>query len=282
MTPSMQPLASQSVTRSRTSSPVVVPSNSSSILYSDLNEYNFVNYAEIYFQRKKPRLFHSFSLTELTSFTAEVPLHPLHFIPEMFTSTVLDIERNIMVYMNITAGYTSSESFSAESKKILENIVYQSYCNQSIFDEVVCFTIKEIQNNPLEESSYLGFKLLYILLMMRRPSLPLLKYVICFVNRHIADSNVGGFAVAIMKEYLETPGPVICDFQFPFFNSICDLADQGFKPFPQSLNHLSIKEIIETENFAYSLLSHGILPPKGCSFAWEPSFRRSLRCSFYV
>ena len=254
----------------RATSPPTTSSSSAPILYSDLNEYDFVHYASIYFQRKKPRLFHPFSLEELISYTTEVPLRPLHFIHQLFTSTVLEVERDIMIFMDITVGYVTSESPSTVNKKLLENIVYQSYCNQSIFDEVVCFTIKEINNNPQETSCYLGFKLLYILLMMRRPSLPLLKYVLSFVYRQIVDSNVGGFAREIMKEYLENTSPAIGDFHMSWFAKICDLADQGFKPFPQSLAQLSVKEIIETENFAGTLLSHGIMPPKNFSYAWYP------------
>ena len=54
-----------------------------------------MHYASIYFQRKKPRLFHSFSLEELISYTTEVPLRPLHFIHQLITSTVLEIEHLI-------------------------------------------------------------------------------------------------------------------------------------------------------------------------------------------
>ena len=222
----------QSITESpcvppRATSPPTTSSSSAPILYSDLNEYDFVHYASIYFQRKKPRLFHPFSLEELISYTTEVPLRPLHFIHQLFTSTVLEIERDIMIFMDITVGYVSSESPSTVNKKLLDNIVYQSYCNQSIFDEVVCFTIKEINNNPQETSCYLGFKLLYILLMMRRPSLPLLKYVLSFVYRQIVDSNVGGFAREIMKEYLENPSPAIGDFHMGWFAKICDLREKA-------------------------------------------------------
>ena len=246
--------------------------SSTPILYSDLNEYNFVDYAAIYFQRKKPRLFHSFSLAELTSYSTEVPLRPLHSFSEMLSSTVLEIERSVMIFMNITAGYVSEESEAEAAdadKKLLEAIVYQSRLSQSVFDEVVCFTMKEIQNNPQETSCCLGFKLLYILLMMRRPSLPLLKYVLSFVYRQIVDLNVGGFACAILKEYLENPSPPVSDFQMSRLMTVYEMAEKGFKPFPQSLTDLSVQEIIETENFAGTLLSHGIMLPKKFFYAWH-------------
>ena len=258
-------------THNSVSSPLQEATPQSVILYSDLDLYNFCDYAAIYFQRKKPRIFHTFSLTELTSYSKDVPIRSLHPFPQMMMANVLDIERSVMMYMNITAMVSEPNSTDSEVyMELLERIAYPSSSNQDIFDEIVCFIMKETQGNPSIESEQLGFKLLYVLLSLRRPSLPLLKYVVSFVNNRLTFASCGGFARAIMLQLLDDSKQVNPEFHLSHFRKVCELAERVHPPFLESIRNSSVQEIIDTEDTAEILLRHGILPPKGGTFAWKP------------
>ena len=210
-------------------------------------------------------------MTELTSYSKDVPIRSLHPFPQMMMANVLDIERSVMMYMNITAMVSEPNSTDSEVyMELLERIAYPSSSNQDIFDEIVCFIMKETQGNPSIESEQLGFKLLYVLLSLRRPSLPLLKYVVSFVNNRLTFASCGGFARAIMLQLLDDSKQVNPEFHLSHFRKVCELAERAHPPFLESIRNSSVQEIIDTEDTAEILLRHGILPPKGGTFAWKP------------
>lgn len=126
-----------------------------SCVYSDLDLYDFTLYASIYFQREKSRLFHTFSPRELVSFTGRIPLQPLHPLPPLLVPVVLDLERKVLMWMNVVMVEESeAAAASAEEQRlaVLEQIVYQSVGSQEVFDEAVCFVMKQSNDNPDPDS----------------------------------------------------------------------------------------------------------------------------------
>ena len=89
---------------------------------------------------------------------------------------------NIISYENEKGSQV--ETAEEREERVLSEIVYQSVMSQDFFDEILCYLIKQTNNNPNEESQIQGFRLLFMLMNLRRPSYHLLKYVLNYLYQH--------------------------------------------------------------------------------------------------
>ena len=252
-----------------------------SCVYSDLDLYDFTLYASIYFQREKSRLFHTFSPRELVSFTGRIPLQPLHPLPPLLVPVVLDLERKVLMWMNVVM-VEESEAVAASAEEqrlaVLEQIVYQSVGSQEVFDEAVCFVMKQSNDNPDPDSEVAGLQCLYVLLRQRRPSPALLKYVLNYLHQRVARQDaVGGLAWMSEKELLEGEAKDASEFHMSRFDRACSEMEEGEDHIIayELLDSVSLETVLRVEDAARTLLLHGLLPPSGYCYAWHFDPRRS-------
>lgn len=244
-------------------------------VYSDLDLYDFTLYASIYFQREKSRLFHAFSPQELVSFTGRIPLHPLHPLPSLTVPLVLELERKVLMWMNVVMVEQSDVlTATAEEQRlaVLEQIVYQSLGSQEVFDEILCFVMKQSNGNPDPDSECAGLQCLYVLLCQRRPSPVLLKYVLHFLHQRISRQDVvGGLAWMAEQTLLEGEAKVENEFQMDRFDAACSEMERGVEHIIAYylLDGVSLETVLRVEDAARLLLLHGLLPPSGYSYAWH-------------
>ena len=252
-----------------------------SCVYSDLDLYDFTLYASIYFQREKSRLFHTFSPRELVSFTGRIPLQPLHPLPPLLVPVVLDLERKVLMWMNVVMVEESEAAgASAEEQRlaVLEQIVYQSVGSQEVFDEAVCFVMKQSNDNPDPDSEVAGLQCLYVLLRQRRPSPALLKYVLNYLHQRVARQDaVGGLAWMSEKELLEGEAKDASEFHMSRFDHACREMEEGENHIIayELLDSVSLETVLRVEDAARTLLLHGLLPPSGYCYAWHFDPRKS-------
>ena len=252
-----------------------------SCVYSDLDLYDFTLYASIYFQREKSRLFHTFSPRELVSFTGRIPLQPLHPLPPLLVPVVLDLERKVLMWMNVVMVEESeAAAASAEEQRlaVLEQIVYQSVGSQEVFDEAVCFVMKQSNDNPDPDSEVAGLQCLYVLLRQRRPSPALLKYVLNYLHQRVARQDaVGGLAWMSEKELLEGEAKDASEFHMSRFDHACREMEEGENHIIayELLDSVSLETVLRVEDAARTLLLHGLLPPSGYCYAWHFDPRKS-------
>ena len=174
------------------------------------------------------------------------------------------------------------EDEEAARRELLEQLVFQSLSSQEVFDEVVCFVMKQTNGNPDESSQELAFKLLFVLLMQRRPSMHLLRYVVNYVNLQLKQQGVVcGLAVAIMRVLLDDDFTHDDQaFNLDRFNTACAQLDSA--PSLALATHLldgaSLEAILLTEKTAELLLRHGIPPPSNNSYGLDVSGRRDGVC----
>ena len=176
------------------------------------------------------------------------------------------------MYINAIALDTEEDDDSSRMM-ILEQLVYQSLASQEVFDEIVCFVMKETNGNPDETSQILAFQLLYVLLSQRRPSPHFFKYVVNYVNSHLKQENeIGGLAVCIMDELLKGESPQDNGIlNIERFKSACKRIETASTlALPSHLfKGVSIESILHMESTAEKLVSHGIIPPSNGSYAVE-------------
>ncbi|KAK8807993.1 hypothetical protein WA588_006478, partial [Blastocystis sp. NMH] len=239
-------------------------------LFVDLNDYTFLAYASIYFQREKTRLFHSSTLQELITFSSQVPIQPLHRGMNARVNSVLEVERKVLMFINAIAQEAGDSEFSSENSDLLEQICFQSLTSQEMFDEIVCFVIKETNGNPSEESQRLAFHLLFVLLSQRRPSSHLLHYIVYYIYLQLSQSGaIGGLAVSIMRVLLSDDLRFVDGtYSIQRFQWVCDESKKATtSAFCSSLfGGTSIESINLTEEVAELLLRHGIMPPTDNSY----------------
>lgn len=249
-------------------------------VYSDLEMYDFAYYASIFFQREKSRLFHQFSLSELVSYTGRIPLQPLHPLSSLYVPVVLDLERKVLMWMMIVMVGEADGTNTVEEQRrsILEQVAYQSISSQEIFDEVLCFVMKQSNKNPDGESEVAGFQCLYVLIRQRHPSRALLKYLLNYVHQRIGrDDVVGGLACMIELELLnDRDRGDASAFDMACFESACKEMEEGEKHIiaRELFDGVSVSDVIRVENTAEVLLLHGLLPPSGNCYAWHSEIRR--------
>lgn len=248
-------------------------------LFVDLNDYTFLAYASIYFQREKTRLFHSSTLQELITFSSQVPIQPLHRGMNARVNSVLEVERKVLMFINAIAQEAGDSEFSSENSDLLEQICFQSLTSQEMFDEIVCFVIKETNGNPSEESQRLAFHLLFVLLSQRRPSSHLLHYIVYYIYLQLSQSGaIGGLAVSIMRVLLSDDLRFVDGtYSIQRFQWVCDESKKATtSAFCSSLfGGTSIESINLTEEVAELLLRHGIMPPTDNSYGIDIELRRS-------
>ena len=262
----------------RASFPLEQPPRSP-ILFVDLNDYTFLAYASIYFQREKTRLFHSSTLQELITFSSQVPIQPLHRVMNARVNSVLEVERKVLMFIKAIAQETEDSELSSENNDLLEQICFQSLTSQEMFDEIVCFVIKETNGNPNEESQRLAFHLLYVLLSQRRPSSHLLHYIVYYIYLQLSQSGaIGGLAVSIMRILLSDDLLYVDGtYSIQRFQWVCDESKKAVtSAFCSSLfGGTSIEAINLTEEVAELLLRHGIMPPTDNSYGIDIELRRN-------
>ena len=249
-----------------------VPCSIASSFFVDLDLYSFVCYASIYFRREKSRLFHTFTLQDLVTFSSQVPIQSLHFLSPVTEASVLDIERKVLMFVNVIALDTEDDD-NSNRMMILEQLVYQSLASQDVFDEIVCFVMKETNGNPDETSQILAFQLLFVLLSQRRPSPHLFKYVVNYVNSYLKQENeIGGLAVCIMDELLKgesTQDNGILNIER--FKIACKRIESASSlALPSHLfKGISLDSVLQMESIAEMLVSHGLMPPSNACYGVE-------------
>lgn len=247
-------------------------------IYSDIEEYDFKHYAAIYFQREKPRIFHSFSLDDLISYNPRVPLLPL--LPQSLeTNSILEVERMVLMLMHVISydDEDSDESNEDREDRVTKWILYNSLRSQDIFDEIICYLMKQTNKNPDESSQIQGYRLLYLLLSFRRPSYHLFEYVLNYIYLQLASASiVGSLAWAIMEVLLDDKYQ---PEETTFSNEKYDEAKQelyqiGDQPFVTELyGGMSVESVNKMEENMRLLLRHGILPPNQTCYAWNCTIR---------
>lgn len=243
-------------------------------LFMDLEFYPFFVYASIYFQKEKSKIFRSFNLDSLITFSKRVPIHPLHRMPATTGKIALDIERLILQYMNAIA---SDED--KNNTQLTENIVYQSVISQEIFNEIICYTIKQSNGSPDEQSLLPAFQLLYYLVVQRHPSDHLLKYVLNYVYSYLGRiDEVGGLAVLILRELLNENA--VSPLEVGMYNAdrYRHAKEQLRKVeiFIMSENvmkGMSLEQILEMEKTTEILWRHCIKPPTEEMYGLNVVFR---------
>lgn len=244
-------------------------------LFMDLEFYPFFVYASIYFQKEKSKIFRSFSLDSLITFSKRVPIHPLHRMPATTGKIALDIERLILQYMNAIA---SDED--KNNTQLTENIVYQSVTSQEIFNEIICYTMKQSNGSPDEQSLLPAFQLLYYLVVQRHPSDHLLKYVLNYVYSYLGRvDEVGGLAVLILRELLNENA--VSPLKVGMYNADRYRHAQEqlrkvelFVMSENVMKNMSVEQILEMEKTTEILWRHGIKPPTEEMYGLNVVFRR--------
>lgn len=255
------------------------------VIYPDIDLYDFKLYASIYFQREKPRFFHPFSLEELASYSGRIPLLPLHRIPlnTQLHYDIIEVERKILMFMNVVS-YDEDEGEEdnvEREKRFMAEIVYQSVMSQDFFDEILCYLIKQTNYNPDEDSQIQGYRLMYLLISLRRPSFHLFKYVLNYINQHLKNSGwIGSLSFAIMELLLNDnyQPEEQCYNAEKFKEAQKQLYSLSPKSLPLELfTDCSLQDVIQMEKAAFLLLQHGILPPTNSFYAWDCDIRMHVQ-----
>lgn len=194
---------------------------------------------------------------------------------------VLDLERKVLMWMNVVMVEESeAAAASAEEQRlaVLEQIVYQSVGSQEVFDEAVCFVMKQSNDNPDPDSEVAGLQCLYVLLRQRRPSPALLKYVLNYLHQRVARQDaVGGLAWMSEKELLEGEAKDASEFHMRPVRP-CLQRDGGGRESHHRLR--TVGQRIAGDGAACGgrgadAAAARLLPPSGYCYAWHFDPRKS-------
>ena len=189
---SLVPSSTQEACLHSTSS--LLPQNTLHRFIPNLDEFFFIDYASIYFQREKARFFRHISLEDMVSYSHQVPLRTLHDIDRNKVMDVLEMERWLLVIMEEYPHESSTDRYihwghlTGDDKALLASLLYKLGSLRDAVDEIYCFLLKMLNENPSPDRELKGFEVLFVLSHCVHPTNNFFNYCLrfchdCFSNR---------------------------------------------------------------------------------------------------
>lgn len=154
-----------------------------------INDFYFIDYASIYFQREKARFFRHSSLEAMISYNPRIPLRTLHFIDRNTVTDVLEMERWILSILGETSHHPRTGHLTEDDCSLLESLLYRLYSLRDTVDEVYCYLIKMITDNPSPVSEMKGFEVLFLLSRCILPSNNFFNYCLRFCYNSVQNRD---------------------------------------------------------------------------------------------
>ena len=167
-------------------------SNTNTLIHRSIptiNEFYFIDYASIYFQREKARFFRHSSLEAMISYSPHIPLRTLHFIDRNTVTDVLEMERWILSVLGESSHHPQAGHLTEEDCSLLESLLYKLYSLRDTVDEVYCYLIKMITDNPSPVSELKGFEVLFLLARCILPSNNFFNYCLRFCYNSVQNRD---------------------------------------------------------------------------------------------
>lgn len=206
-----RPKASSDLSPSPALQPRLSLSRERFYLFPDIADYQFLEYASIYFQRQKTSFFRNSSVELLCNFSSKPLLHPLHMVDRMHIADALDFERSILVLQGtITDAKRGQGSprwglLTSGDVKQLSNVIGGLSRAPDLVDELFAYLIRQTTECSNAKAELKGFEALYVIARCCKPSDHLLPYLIAHLRRCCyADNEVGDMGWVHFRS-LESP-----------------------------------------------------------------------------
>ena len=200
-----------SVSQTPTPTPFVTPTPSQSEPFlhrsvPDLKEYNLLDYATIYFHRQRIRFFHHISLDNMISYSHSILSDTLQYVHDDHIIDILRIERWLFPIFSGCPHEDSEDLEDSEDsednkgakghltnddKNALMKVIYELSVLRVEIDEIYCYALKMLKDNPSQVNELKGFEVLYILMCCFPPSNHLLNYCLRFCYDRLHSRNKG-------------------------------------------------------------------------------------------
>ena len=157
-------------------------------LFPDIADYRFVDYASVYFQRKKT-FFRNASVEPLCCYSAKPLLHPLHPVNRMHLADILGFEHSILTIQGVLPDAKNQRQTAlygllsnADIQKL--NSVIQGLIRfPDLTDEIFAFFIRQTNECTDARAESKAFEALFVLSQYCRPSDQLLPYLVAHLQK---------------------------------------------------------------------------------------------------
>ena len=161
----------------------------------DLEDYDFFDYANLYFHREKTRFFHHSSVAELGSFSAKIPVHSLQYVDRSRVPDVLEMERWVLAilgYYKDDISESDAVEFGHLSKKDevrLQCILFKLCSMREVVDEIVCYLVKQSVDCPDALCELKLYEVLFVVVNCLHPSDHLFNYLVSYLHGKVYDED---------------------------------------------------------------------------------------------
>ena len=164
----------------------------------NLDEFYFIDYASIYFQREKARFFRHLSLEDMITYSHQIPLRTLHDIERSKVMDVLEMERWLLAIMEEYPHESSTDRYvhwghlTGDDKALLASLLYKLGSLRDVVDEIYCFLLKMLNDNPSPDRELKGFEVLFVLARCTPPSNHFFNYCLRFCYSFLTNREEVG------------------------------------------------------------------------------------------
>ena len=176
-----------------------------SYLFPDVADYRFVDYASVYFQRKKT-FFRNASVEPLCCFSAKPLLHPLHPVNRMHLADILGFEHSILTIQGVLPDAKSHRHsavyglLSNADLQKLDSIIRGLIRFPDLTDEIFAFFIRQTNECTDARAESKAFEALFVLSQFCRPSDQLLPYLVAHLYKRChSDDEVALRKLKLLK-----------------------------------------------------------------------------------
>ena len=139
------------------------------------------------------------TLSKILSYKKDLIKKPLLNLPSNMTSEAVQSFKNVVSFMG---DRSTKKEAGGHASKLLKNTLHAP---EELRDEIFCQILKQIHNNPSEESLMKGWQLLAICAGTYPPSAEFEPYVMYFCEKHKSDNEkINSLAVAAQKRIRAT------------------------------------------------------------------------------
>ena len=122
----------------------------------------------------------------MISYSHQIPLRTLHDIDRSKVMDVLEMERWLLTIMDEYPHESSTDRYvrwghlTGDDKALLASLLYKLGSLRDAVDEIYCFLLKMLNDNPFPERELKGFEVLYVLAHCFPPSNHFFNYCLRF------------------------------------------------------------------------------------------------------
>lgn len=248
-----------------------------SYLFPDVADYRFVDYASVYFQRKKT-FFRNASVEPLCCFSAKPLLHPLHPVNRMHLADILGFEHSILTIQGVLPDAKSHRHsavyglLSNADLQKLDSIIRGLIRFPDLTDEIFAFFIRQTNECTDARAESKAFEALFVLSQFCRPSDQLLPYLVAHLYKRChSDDEVGlsfilssqnaGIALYTIEGLLERAVPLQdleeSEWEKRRSQVVARLSEVENTRIPSDLRGCSVGELLTVEKMTELFARHG-------------------------